>query len=643
MFREILAVMLFFLPLAAIPADDDILIADFEIGTYGDWERTGEAFVSGPAQGTLHDQMRVDGYRGSRLVNSYCDHIVLTSNKPNVPEYRQLENRFPVTDEYLVIPIKNGAVPTELILEINGTPVRRYNTELAIAPEDIDWYAFFNIASYRGQQARVIAKRATEEAFAQIRQTHVVPGSDTWYTEKLRPQFHFSQVVGWNNDPNGMVFHDGHWHLFFQHNPVGWNWGNMTWGHAISRDLIHWEQLPNALFPRTMAVGDCFSGGGTVDIQNTAGWKTGTEDVLVVFLTDTGAGESLAYSNDGGRTFTWYPGNPVVKHRGRDPKVIWYEYDHNDVPLSDRAKDLGGHWVMAVYDEHDQYGQNIAFYSSVDLKQWEEQSHLAGYFECPELFELPVDGDKNNTRWIVFAADARYAIGHFDGRLFKPVHEGKHQVHWGSYYASQTFSNAPNGRRIQIGWVKIASPGMPFNQTFSFPHELTLRTTTDGIRLFAEPIQEIEKLHQRQYRIEPCELVEGAPIRVDVDNELFDIRAEFEIGDAKQVGLDIGGNRIIYDVAAKRLGEAELMPGNGCVSMQILVDRTMLEVCGNEGRVCITAERSQKGHVDAIHGFAKGDRARLIRLDIHELASIWQGKSAQADRPDSAEIPADPR
>jgi fructan beta-fructosidase len=420
-----------------------------------------------------------------------------------------------------------------------------------------------------------------------------------------------------------MVYHNGQWHLFFQHNPVGWKWGNMTWGHAVSSDLVHWKQLPNKLFPKTMAKGDCFSGGGTVDVKNTAGWKTGKNDVLVAFLTDTGAGEAVAYSNDNGKTFTWYEGNPVVKHRGRDPKVTWYTYHEKDTPLNDKAKELGGHWVMVVYDDQKEHGRNAAFYTSTDLKAWTEQSHLPGYYECTELFELPVDSEKDKTRWVVFAADARYAVGAFDGKTFTPEHEGKHRVHWGNYYASQTFENSPDGRRIQMGWVKIATPGVPFNQTFSFPHELTLRSTEGGIRMFAEPVQEIEKLHKKKHSQAAAVLAES-PVTVNVAGELFDIRATIEVGDAKQVGLDIGGNRVVYDVAGKKLNDAGMTPVDGKISMQVLVDRQMLEICGNDGRVFITSGRRVKGKVSAIQAFAQGGEAKLVKLEVYELDSIWK-------------------
>ena len=556
----------------------------------------------------------VDSHKGGwGHVN--VDHIVQSNTKPKAPSLRAHEKSFTVENKYLIIPIKNGAKKTNLSLFVEGTEVRRYGTELAVGPDDVDWYAYFTIEAYRGKQASVKVARGTEEAFPLIKQADKVPGSEKWYSESLRPQFHFSQAVGWNNDPNGMVYHNGEWHLFFQHNPVGWKWGNMTWGHATSKDLVHWKQHPNKLFPGTMAKGACFSGGATVDKNNTAGWG---KDTLVAFLTDTGAGEAIAYSNDNGRTFTWYEKNPVVKHRGRDPKVIWYAYDDNDKPLNDTAKKLGGHWVMVVYDEHPQHKRNAAFYTSTNLKEWTEQSHLPGYFECTELFELPIDGDKNNTRWVVFAADAKYAIGSFDGKTFKPDHQGKHQVHHGPYYASQTFDNSPDGRKIQIGWARMNFPGMPFNQAFSFPHELTLHKTADGIRMFAKPVKEIEKLHKKKHNVSGDSL----PLSINVSGDLFDVRATFAIGSAKTVGLDIGGNVITYDANARKLNGAAMKPVNGRVSIQVLVDRPMIEICGNDGMVFITGGRGKKGNVSSIKAF--GDGARLVSFEVNELKSIWK-------------------
>lgn len=539
------------------------------------------------------------------------------ADKISVPDYGMREKSFTVANKYLIIPIKNKAKKTTLEVYAGSEKIRMYSVPLATDPQDVDWYAFFTIEDFKGQNARVVAAKATAEAFKLIKQSDTVPGEDNFYKEPHRPQFHFTQKVGWNNDPNGMVYLNGVWHFFFQHNPVGLPWGNMTWGHATSTDLLHWKQQPNKLFPKTMAKRDCFSGSATVDKKNISGWGKNT---LVAFFTDTGCGECIAYSTDGGDSFTYYEGNPVVKHKGRDPKVIWYEYDKNDTPLNEKASQLGGHWVMAVYDGKG--GNNAAFYTSINMKDWTEQSHLPGYYECTELFELPVDGNKRNTRWVVFAADAKYAIGSFDGKVFTPEHKGKHQVHHGAYYASQTFNNAPDGRKIQMGWARIGSPG-PFNQMFSFPHRLTLRSTQDGIRMFAEPIKEIEKLYKKKFAIKNKPLLDNKPVSLKVEGSYFDITLTIETGDAKSIALQLPKKTIKYDVAANKLGGAHLKPVDGKISVRVLADRSIMEIIGNDGRVYITEGYKFQDRFQEIKVVAVGGTAKLLKLEANSLKSIW--------------------
>jgi fructan beta-fructosidase len=542
-----------------------------------------------------------------------------------------------IDKKYLVIPICNGAGKCNLELEVAGKKVLRCGAELAPDANSVDFWAYFTIESYKGRPAAVSVSEAPARGLAMIRQSDEIPGQDKFYTESLRPQLRFSQKVGWNNDTNGMVYHDGEWHLFFQYCPVALRHADKFWGHAVSRDLIHWEELPIALYPFTQAKGQCFSGSAVVDHNNTAGFQTGDKPPIVAVFSDFGSavGEALAYSNDRGRTFTYYQGNPVLKHPGNDPKVIWYKYGKNDQPINDEAKKLGGHWVMAVYDGKREYGKNIAFYTSTDLKDWTERSHLPGYAECPEILELTVDpsasgdsagtgGDTRNTRWVVFAADAQYAVGQFDGKVFTPEHEGKHRVHYGAYFASQTFNNPPDGRTIQIGWARINMPGMPFNQAFTLPHRLTLRKTADGIRMFAAPIREIASLRTKTHSAVAGDLAPDSPRSVAVCGELFEIRAEFALGQAQAVGLDIGGNRVAYDVAAKKLNGTPMAPVDGKVSMQVIVDRPMIEICGNGGAVYITSGRGKRGDVSAVRAFANGGQANLIALEVHELKSIWK-------------------
>jgi fructan beta-fructosidase len=525
----------------------------------------------------------------------------------------QLQRTIALEKSFLNLPVKNGAAKRRVELAIGGRAVRAFDIELA--PDDPDWWAHIDIRPFRGSQAvlRVDAIQPGTAGLAIVDQTDRIKGHETLYDEPLRPQFHFSQQRGWNNDPNGLVYYDGEYHLFFQHNPYGWGWANMHWGHAVSRDLVHWEQLPEALYPWTQAAAHCFSGSGTVDEANTAGFQTGKEKVIIAAFTDTGCGEAIAYSNDRGRTFTYWEGNPVVKHKGRDPKVFWYP--------------PGGHWVMAVYDEAgsgDQLQRRIAFYTSADLKQWERQSTLDGYYECPEIFELSVDGDPANPRWVVFAADAKYSIGRFDGKTFTPEHEGKHQVHWGRYYASQTFDRAPEGRRIQIGWGRIDMQGMPFNQMMTFPCQLTLRTTPSGVRMFAEPIREIELLHEKRLAVENAAVAPDRPLSIATSGRLFDIRATLDLGRAERLGLKIAGRQVVYDCRAGELDGMPLAPVEGKVRVQILVDRPSIEICGNRGRVYKTDSFRSQDPIEAIEVFAAGGAATVDSLEVYPLRSAWK-------------------
>jgi len=445
------------------------------------------------------------------------------------------------------------------------------------------------------------------------------------YDEALRPQFHMSQMRGWNNDPNGMCYYNGQYHFFWQSNPGGRDWGNMYWGHATSPDMVHWTEQPHALRANgghetnrhpSLAVGPCFSGSGNVDVDNTAGWQKGKDKTMVVAFTDTGCGESIAYSTDRGKSWTYYQGNPVIKHSGRDPKLIWYA--------------PGKHWVIAVYDERPPFGQNIALYTSKDLKQWEYASSIPGYFECAEILELAVDGNPANKKWVLCAADAKYAIGNFDGKKFTPEHEGKHQVHWGAYYASQCFSGAPDGRAVQIGWARIDMPGMPFNQAFSLPTELTLRTTAEGIRMFAAPIKELEQLRQPQPTVvSNKELTAGVPeVKCEVADQLYDIVVTLKKGTAAQAVLRFGGNALAYHFESQKLDDMPLKMKDGKVTFRVLVDQPMFEVVGGAGECYKTNSRGvdMGKPLGTISLTAQGGTLTVESLTAYKMKSAWKKK-----------------
>ncbi|MHC4692745.1 MAG: GH32 C-terminal domain-containing protein [Planctomycetota bacterium] len=445
----------------------------------------------------------------------------------------------------------------------------------------------------------------------------------TLYNEKYRPQFHFTPRKNWTNDPNGLVFYKGEYHLFFQHNPTGINWGNMTWGHAVSTDLIHWQQLSNSIEPDEL--GTIFSGSAVVDWDNTAGFQTAQEKVLVAFYTSAGAHapkkvpftQSIAYSNDRGRTWIKYKKNPVIGHiraRNRDPKVIWHEPTKT--------------WIMALFlDKND-----FVLYSSKNLKQWThlQDVKLSGSSECPDFFPLAVDGRPDNTLWVFWGGNGRYLLGTFDGRKFNQQ-AGPFESRVGNYYASQTYSDIPesDGRRIQIAWMAGGKfPGMPFNQQMSIPCELTLRTFPEGIRLCRAPVREVEKLRDVHWALNNTAIQPGEKLLSAISAELFEIQAEFEPGSASEIVFNLRGNPLTYNVKDKMLGckgkKVKVEPIDGVIKLHILVDRTSIEVFPNYGRVTLHLCFPLDPEKTLQYLSAEGGKANIKSLKLYKLKSIWQ-------------------
>ena len=252
---------------------------------------------------------------------------------------------------------------------------------------------------------------------------------------------------------------------------------------------------------------------------------------------------------------------------------------------------------------------------------------MEGFHECPELFELPIDGDEDNRRWVIFGADAQYYIGDFDGRNFTPDHEEKHRVHYGQYYASQTFNQTPKGRRIQIGWARIAMPDMPFNQTFTVPTRLTLRTTDDGIRMFATPVEELKKLRKpNPQQVVQRELTSESPtIAFHVEDQLFDIELTLRRGTAEKAVLRFGENVATYDFNARKLEEMPLNSENGKITIRVLVDRPMFELIGDGGACFKTSSRRDMGRpIDTVSLTSEGGTLLVESMKVHQMTSIWK-------------------
>jgi fructan beta-fructosidase len=562
----------------------------------------------------------VDEIRGQQAVLRITDRATGGWGHINIDYIAQSDEptketlmQFRAEKRYLCLPVRTGAPTARLQLLEAGAIVRDFEIELADA--EPEFWTFLDLAPFAGKDLTLKLADGGLEAdrLKAVLQGDEVPGMEDLYREPLRPQFHFTSRRGWNNDPNGLVHANGEYHLYYQHNPYGWNWGNMHWGHAVSRDLVHWTELPIAIYNREF--GDwVFSGSATIDTANTSGFQQGAEPPIVAAYTSTGRGECIAYSNDRGRSFTDYEGNPVVKHSGRDPKIQWYA--------------PGGWWVMAVYDERGE-SQGIAFYTSPDLKTWEFQSRVEGYFECPELCPIALDGDAAKTKWVLYAASGEYAVGGFDGKTFTPETEKLHYHSGNCFYASQTYSNIPaeDGRRIQIAWGTMATPGMPFNQMMDFPVELTLHSTPEGPRLFTVPVREIASLHAREHHATDVALGYDNPLAA-ASGELFHVRATLEPGKARELCLYVRGIPVTYDVGRQVLRclttEAPLPLIDGRIELEMLVDRTSIEIFGNGGRLYMPMGILLAPDVRSLSLVARGEGAVARSLTVWELKSAWE-------------------
>lgn len=489
-----------------------------------------------------------------------------------------------------------------------------------------------------------------------------------------RPQVHFTPATNWMNDPNGLIYHAGEYHLFFQHNPFGSDWGHMSWGHAVSRDLVHWRQLPVAI-PEENGI-MIFSGSVVHDIRNTSGFGSAENSPLVAIYTGhvdkpRREAQHLAFSADQGRTWTKYAGNPVLDIGApdfRDPQVFWYE-------PHDR-------WIMVVAE-----GTHARFYASADLKRWEHLSTFgqAGApgvpnWECPDMFALPVDGDTEDMRWVLKIAvgdcavsegsGTQYFVGHFDGVRFRNENDPSEVLwvdHGADFYAAHSFNHIPeeDDRLVWLAWMSnwkyaAATPTCPWRGAMTFPREVMLTRTPAGIRLRQRPIPEIALLRGKPLTLRDWLVAPGEhPLNeYDVGQGAREICARFAPGDAACFGLHIREGagrrtRIGYDagkgtlfVDRTRSGYADfsewfagvhtapLQPSAaGQIDLRIILDRSSVEVFGGDGEAVITDLIFPDPADIGMSLFAEGGTARLVSMDIFPLQSIRSnGLESAADR-----------
>ncbi len=520
-----------------------------------------------------------------------------------------------ITKKYLNLPVSHQVDRQIMTWEVGGEPERAFDIRLANATPD--YWVFADVSALKGKTIK-ISYPGTAAGLAKIYQDDTIAGQDSLYKENSRPQLHFSSRRGWINDPNGLIWYEGEYHLFYQHNPYERDWGNMHWGHAVSKDLIHWQELSDALYPDKN--GTAFSGTTVIDYGNTAGFNKGNTPAMIAYYTADSPEKQtqcFAYSLDKGRTWTKYAGNPVIDSNAkwktkdtRDPKVFWYAPNKE--------------WVM-VLNERD--GHSI--YTSKNLKTWTFESHVTGFWECPELFELPVDGNTANKKWVMYGATGTYMIGSFNGKQFTPE-AGKYYYTTGGLYAAQTYANIPasDGRRIQIAWGRLPMPaGVPFNNLMLIPTELTLRTTKEGVRLFSYPVKEFNQLTDKEYRWNNLTADEASRKLQEFNHaDVLKIRTTFKLSHATDAGLNLfGQSLIIYDMNGNRVNGVFYSPEDRTsmeITADIILDKTCVEVFIDGGAYSYSMERTPR--TDNKEGFRFfGNNIEVKELHISTLKSIW--------------------
>lgn len=646
---------------------DDVLIADFENNHYHDWESTGTAFGERPANGSLPGQQDVMGFRGNGLVNTFLD--------GDGPQGTLTSPEFEVTHKHLVFLIGGGSDGVGVQLLRDGSPVRSASGKNR---EMLSWHSW-NVAELKGKSVQLRIFDHSSGGFGHINVDHILatdsprsgPGilrlsdyrkTDEYYNEPYRPQFHFTPEMNWMNDPNGLVYFEGEYHLFYQHNPHGNSWGHMSWGHAVSKDMVNWKHLPIALHEEYGVM--IFSGCCVVDWQNTSGFGRDGKPPLVAVYTGHGWGkqtQDIAYSNDRGRTWTKYNGNPVIDKNEadfRDPKVFWHAPTQK--------------WIMVVSMATAKY---VQFYSSDDLKNWKHLSDFgpAGVkdkpnWECPDLFELPIENEPGKTRWVLEVdmgngsvaggSGGEYFVGAFDGRQFTCDHDltESQWVDYGrDFYAPVSWSDIPesDGRRIWLGWMNNWEtnllPTRPWRSAMSIPRSLSLRRIDDRLVMVQRPVKELESLRATHQQIKGLEISSNRKSLVDygIQGDKLEIIVDFRIGAATEIGLSVGENGdqhtlIGYDVEKSELfvdrtksgntgfhtaftgrHSAPLRSNNGKLSLHVFVDTSSVEVFANDGEIVITERIFPQPESKGISVYAKNGKSTVDSIDAWTLKSVW--------------------
>ena len=563
--------------------------------------------------------------------------------------------RVHTSQNYMLLPVEDASPDVRISMIVNNKEVKNFDVRLAI--HKVDYFVPVDLSDFSGKTVSFKFKMNSNDPIrvnlspdntACCKEMKLSDTFDTTNREKFRPTYHFSPLYGWMNDPNGMVYKDGEYHLFYQYNPYGSKWGNMNWGHAISKDLINWEHRPVAIAPD--ALGTIFSGSAVVDHNNTAGFGAGAIIAIYTQNSDRQV-QSIAYSTDNGRTFTKYENNPVLVSEARDfrdPKVFWYEATKR--------------WIMVLA-----VGQEMQIFSSPNLKDWAfESSFGEGYgahgnvWECPDLFELPVEGT-NEKKWVLLCSlgdgpfgdsATQYFIGSFDGKKFSCDNQPNvtKWMDWGKdHYATVTWSNAPAGRAIALAWMsnwQYANdvPTRQYRSANSVPRDLSLYTSEGETYVKVTPSPELLKLRDKgsKKRAFKVDRTYNLDKLLNDNSGTYEIEMTIKNKDADVIGFQLFNSKgeeveMYYNLAEKtftmdrtKSGEVTFskdfpavtvapVEGGNEMKLRLFVDKSSIEAFGNDGRFAMTNLVFPSEPYNRISFYAKGGSCNVTSFTVYKL------------------------
>ena len=455
-----------------------------------------------------------------------------------------------------------------------------------------------------------------------------------YYNEQYRPQVHFSPEKNWLFESNGLVYYRGEYHLFYQNVSIDKKLLNNKLGHAVSKDLIHWQHLPFAFTPDEKATdaASCrpLAGSTVIDSLNVTQLQQKDVKPMLIFYSDSDGNQNLAYSNDKGNTWTKYPDNPLINNTGEDahdPKVFYHTST--------------GKWILALYRGKGAgtKAAGISFYNSSDMLHWKYLSHLEGFGECPDIFEVALEGKPAEKKWVVLSGEGDYRVGVFDGITFKPETEMQKLDYGKNFFASQTLSNPHDEKVIQLAWMRGGEfPEMAFNGQMSFPTELSLRSTTKGTVLCRKPIAAISTLFDRGLIKKGKNLIPGIKGNLlgGIKGDAVYIKAILLPKNSDSFGIIVrngkqsNGTDIRYETGKKTLdvnGVRMLVePLEGKIELEILVDRSSIEIYANKGEYVLSTCFSPAKGEDDLLLYTQGGELYVESLEVQTLKSAWSNK-----------------